>query len=824
MAACGEGRGVPAGAGDPHIAMSSSANSLHPLPGPNVDGRSTALEGLPSLPLSNGYLEPPADVVAIVDAPPTPRILVSPSGLHALLAESNALPSVADVAQPFERLAGVRIDPHRFAARRTRLVVGLTFLDLRTGESTKIDLPSNMNIADLEWSPEGRRVAFLSWDVDGVDVWIAEVEHGTASRVVGPVTEGVGPGFEWMPGGEQLLVWLRPTGRTPAPSRPSASMGPTMEDTAGRRATNRTYPDLLRTTVDEALFRHFATAQLAVVAIAGGTVTNVGEPGLISSAFPSPDARYLLIQRLEEPLSHAVPYDRFARTIDVIDRTGRVVRTVARQPAADEIPIGGVRGGPRNVEWHAQEPATLIWTEALDEGDPKRKVEHRDRLMQHAAPFSDVPRELARTKHRLRSVAWLSTDGEALLREYDRDRRWSTTWLYDFSSREPPRTVIDRSIRDDYGDPGWPVLKRRSDGTEVVIVDDASIFLFGQGASPEGERPFVDRLFLRSGETTRVFESSPGTHAEFIDFVLSTEYDNLLVRRESPTEVPNYVIVNGTSVRYLTRFEDPHPQLTGIEKRVLRYRRRDGVELSATLYLPAGYREGQKLPLVVWAYPIEFNDKATAGQVRAAPSRFIRLSGTSPLMFLTRGYAVLDRTAMPIVGDPDSMNDTFIEQIADSARAAIDAAVAEGVADRQRVGIAGHSYGAFMVANLLAHTDLFRAGIARSGAYNRSLTPFGFQSERRTLWEAPSVYSEISPLFAADRLSEPILLIHGEIDANAGTYPAQSRQLFEALAGTGGTARLVILPHESHAYEARESVLHVLAESFDWFDKYVKGV
>jgi dipeptidyl aminopeptidase/acylaminoacyl peptidase len=418
---------------------------------------------------------------------------------------------------------------------------------------------------------------------------------------------------------------------------------------------------------------------------------------------------------------------------------------------------------------------------------------------------------------------WTSEDGLALVREYDRDRRWTTTWVQDFTGGKPPRKLIDRSIRDAYGDPGDPVYALRDDGTVVVPVVEGKIFLSGHGASPEGQRPFLDRMSLADSTTERVFEAGPGTHAEFTEFVLDDEFSSLLVWKETPTEVPNYYVVSGGSERQLTRFPDPHPQLTGIEKRILKYKRKDGVDLSGTLYLPPGYSEATRLPLVVWAYPVEYNDKDTAGQVRAAPNRFTRLRGTSPLMFLTQGYAVLSGASMPVVGDPETMNDTFIQQVVWAAEAAVDAAVNEGVADRDRVGVGGHSYGAFMTANLLAHTNVFKAGIAESGAYNRTLTPFGFQSERRTLWEAPQTYIDVSPLFAADKLDEPILLIHGEADNNDGTYPLQSRRLFHALKGNGGTARLVILPEESHGYIARESVLHTLAESMAWFDKYVKN-
>jgi dipeptidyl aminopeptidase/acylaminoacyl peptidase len=786
--------------------------SMPPAVGPGIAPQATT------------YEHPPQEVVDIVDAKPTPVVMPSPDGQRLLLAQYDALPSIEVVAQPFERLAGLRIDPKRHASRRLRLYNALQLVDIASGKTVDVALPDGVEMGTPKWSYDGKWVAFTRWEHESVTPWVVDVQTGKSRQLAGVrVNDVVSPGLRWMPGSASLLVWLVPENHAEMPERPRVPGGPLVEDTKGRKATNRTYQDLLENAFDEVLFTYFATAQLARITL-DGTVTRLGDPAIYTDADPSPDGEHLLVHRIRQPYSYAVPYYDFSRVIEVLDRRATVVRTVADQDAAEEIPIGGVRTGARDVHWRAGQPSTLVWSEALDGGDPKKKVERRDRLMTHAAPFADVPTELTQLTHRLVDVDWTSDDERALLNEYDRDRRWITTWLYDFETGSaPPRKLIDRSVRDIYGDPGRPIQIVRGDGTVVVEVTDGSIHVAGDGASPDGERPFVDRMALADGATHRVFEGDPGTHTAFVEFVLTDDHENLLVRRESPTEPPNYYVWSNAGPRQVTDFADPHPQLTGIEKRILKYKRRDGVQLSGTLYLPPGYTEGRRLPLVVWAYPIEFNDKDTAGQIRAAPNRFTRLSGTSPLMFLTQGYAVLDDAAMPVVGHPETMNDTFIRQIIDAASAAVDAAVAAGVADPQRVGLAGHSYGAFMTANLLAHSGLFQAGIARSGAYNRTLTPFGFQSERRTLWEAPQTYVKVSPLFSADKIRAPLLLIHGEVDANSGTYPMQSQRMFQALQGSGATARLVLLPHESHGYVARESVMHVLAESFAWFDQHVKG-
>lgn len=774
--------------------------------------------------LPSTYRLPPAEVVDIVDAPPTPRSFVSPERTRMLLAYYDHLPSIDWVAQPFERLAGIRVDTSRYAERRTRMYERLELVTLADAERAPVELPADIQMGTPSWSYDGTKLAFVRWESDALRLWVVDAATGKAKQLSdAKINTTIGPGFVWLPGGDEVLAFTVPPSTPAPPVRPIAPVGPSAEDTTKRKATNRTYQDLLEDPFDEALFEHMTTVQLAFVSLADGAVRPLGTPQMVIDVDASADSQHLLVTRIDKPFSYQVPYYRFPRKVEVWSRDAKVERTVAEQDLADEIPIGGVRTGPRRVGWHPQKPATLTWVEALDDGDPDSVVPHRDRLMQHEAPFAAVPTEIAKSEQRMVDVTWTSSEGQMLLSEYDRDRRWTTTWVRDESGGTPPRKLIDRSVRDAYADPGDPVMELRPDGTIVAISSGGSVYMSGAGASEKGNRPFLDRLQLSDGTTERLFESGSDEHAVFIDFASKDDFAELLVWRESKADVPNYYVVRDDARRAVTEFEDPHPQLTGIDKRILRYERRDGVKLSGTLYLPPGYKEGQRLPLVVWAYPVEYNDKDTAGQVRSSPNRFTRLQGSSPLMFLTQGYAVLSNAAMPIVGDPETMNDTFLTQISDSASAAIDAVVREGVADRGRVGVAGHSYGAFMTANLLAHSDLFAAGIARSGAYNRTLTPFGFQSERRTLWEAPQTYVDVSPLFAADKLDEPILLIHGEDDNNSGTYPLQSRRLFHALKGNGGTARLVMLPKESHGYAARESVLHVLAESFEWFDRHVKN-
>jgi dipeptidyl aminopeptidase/acylaminoacyl peptidase len=621
-----------------------------------------------------------------------------------------------------------------------------------------------------------------------------------------------------------LVIHQIPIGRGKPPKAPDAPTGPNIEETTGKAAQVATYQDLLKSPRDEELFRYYATSQLANVDTSTGAVTTIGEPGLIASAEQSPDGKFLLVTTLKAPFSFRVPFYLFPRSIEVVDAKGQPVQKIADLPVSDDTPRQGVPKGPRSVEWQPLVDATLIWAEALDGGDPIRKVPHRDKLMSLAAPFQDEPKEILKIQHRFTRLNWTAKPGQAMLTEFDRSRRWNTTSLIDLADPSHRRVVFDLSINDAYKNPGTPLTQVRPDGQMTLLQDGDVIYLLGRGASESGDRPFLDAMNLKTLQKERLFHCADGVYERPLGFVGASR-TRILIEHESKTEPINIFVVDLKSGERtkLTDFKDPAPELTQLSKELIKYQRSDGVPLSGTLYLPPGYQAGTRLPLIVWAYPLEYSDPGTAGQVRGSPYTFTSLRGDDPRFFLTQGYAVLMDATMPVVGDPEKMNDTYVEQITASAKAAIDTLDAKGVIDPHRVGVAGHSYGAFMTANLLAHTRLFAAGIARSGAYNRTLTPFGFQSERRSFWEAHDLYMKMSPFTYADKIKDPLLLIHGEADNNQGTFPIQSERLFQAIKGSGGTARLVLLPYEAHGYRARESVLHVLAEMFEWADKYVKN-
>ncbi len=776
------------------------------------------------------YQTPASDIVAIIDAPPTPAASLAPGRRFVAFVHYESHPPVAQLARPYVALAGLRLDPSIGGRQRTRRLTGISVIAIPGGQLRRLELPEGKSVSVPTWACDGRRFAFTVDEPDGIAVWVADAQAATAAEVPGLRVRDVlggdptsgGSTVRWSRDGSTLMVLGSPAPPGPLPVEP---IEPRLEDAAGKHSQMATYTDLLRTDADADLFEELATTVPLRVDPGSGAVTELGEPGMYYHVSESPDGRHLLVYRLQRPFSFRVPFPYFARRVEVWTADGELERIIADLPVSDEVPRQGVPTGPRLVSWEESMPASLVWTEALDGGDPMVKAEFRDELSRLAAPFDESPRPCVQVEHRC--VGWydMAAPGELLITEHDRDRRWLTSRLTDLAAPQDSRVIFDHSVDEAYLDPGTPVMTVHPDGTRTVLQDGHQIYLRGDGASPEGDRPFLDRLDLSDLSTKRLWRSPADAHEQVLGFA-GDDRETLLIWHESRTEPPNLAVtrLDAAGERTpLTFWPDPHPQLTGMEKRLLSYDRGDGVKLTAMLHLPPGYdrdRDG-RLPLVVWAYPLDYGDAATAGQVRGTTERFTRLTASEPIWFVLLGYAVLQNATMPVIGDPETMNDTYVEQITAAARAHVQALADMSIADPRRVAVGGHSYGAFMTANLLAHSDLFAAGIARSGAYNRSLTPFGFQTERRNFWEATSVYDRVSPFRYADKITTPLLLIHGALDANSGTFPIQSERLFQAIQGTGGTARLVILPHENHGYVARESVLHVLAEQFGWLERWL---
>jgi dipeptidyl aminopeptidase/acylaminoacyl peptidase len=779
---------------------------------------------------------PPEDVLEVLHAPQLPWVWTAPSGEHLLLADPVTYPPLAELAAPMHKLAGMRVNPvatgfhGRHGATSPRLV------QVEGGAVTPLDLPGDAEVDDVIWTADGQRFAITTKHPDHVGLWVGSVEGDLTEIKDLALNELLGTAVQWLPDQRRLLVRRIPE-RGPAPQPPAIPVGPEILGGAGASARS-TYEarNLLRTAHDDALFEYYATSELVVLDPAKGEVKVLGKPALYTMADSSPDGSFLLVERLVGPWSHEVPWWRFASEIEVWDANGKRVASIASLPLADEVPIHGVPLGPRNVSWRATAPHTLFWVEALDGGDPVAEVPHRDRLMRLDAPFTVDPEEVFRAEHRIQTwqMIWGADGGTLMLTQRERMRRWRYTWLLDVDEGTS-RLWFDLDEDDRYGSPGFPLLRPLPNGRWVLHQQGDAVYFRGSGATDQGDRPFLDLRHMETGETQRLFRCDPARYEVFVAF--AGDEKHFVMRSESAADVPNYYLAilgkkitaaEGEAIRALTRkpitrFEDPAPQLREIEKRIVRYEREDGVLLSFHLHLPPGYKEGTPLPTVLYAYPLEYSGASTAGQVRGSTQRFSRFYGASHLFFLLRGYAVLDRTAMPMLGDPETTYDSFVPQLVADAEAAVAKAIDIGVADPERIGVIGHSHGGLMVANLLAHTDLFRAGIARSGSYNKTNQPFGFQSERRSLFEATDVYIRVSPTFFADQVNEPVLIIHGADDSNPGTLTFQSEVFFEAVRGSGGTARLVLLPHEDHGYRARESVEHVLWEQLRWFDRHVKG-
>ena len=782
----------------------------------------TAQEG------ADRYQLPAAELVALVDAAPTPGVSLSPDETMLLINESASLKSIAEVAAPELRLAGMRINPRTNGPSRARVTTTGMLLQVIDGESHRVTgLPANPRIRNTIWAPDGNHIAFTNETEDATQLWLVDVQSAVARRIPSvQINDVFGESVSWVSDSQSLVVLAVPRSRGVAPATPIVPTGPVVQENQGEAAPAWTYQDLLKNRHDEELFEFYGLSQVAVVSL-DGNVTPSGEPELIRSAHPSPDGQHILVQTIHRPFSYIVPAARFPNRIEVWDMQGMVEHEVASLPLKDQVPTvyGSVPTGVRSITWRPDADATLYWAEAQDEGDASRDAELRDAVFMHAAPFVGEPTRIASLPLRFVGVRW-AEGNFALVNE----NWWLTreSRMYQITPDDPRGmdVIFDVSTEDRYNDPGIPMSRATDRGTSVLMTADRgrSIYLAGTGASVEGNRPFLRKRNLSTGDQEELFRSQAPYYEGAVAVL---DEGRLLTRRESKDEPPNYFVrdLQSGKIDPLTDFPHPYPQFANVRKEAIQYQRSDGIPLSATLYLPADYEQERDgpLPTFVWAYPREFKDAAAAGQRNDSPYEFTRINFSGAVPYVTRGYAVLDNASMPVVGEGnEEPNDTFREQLVANAQAAIDEGVRRGVVDPDRVAIGGHSYGAFMTANVLAHSDLFRAGIARSGAFNRTLTPFGFQREQRLFWEAPDIYFYMSPFMHAEKVNEPILLIHGEDDNNSGTYPIQSRRFFAALKGLGAVARLVMLPGESHGYAARESVLHVLWETDRWLDMYVK--
>ncbi len=784
------------------------------------------------------YQLPPPLMVEMVDAPQIPQTILAPRNEWLMQPERPALPSVAEMAQPELRLAGVRINPRTNDQvrqgndpARTPYAVDIKLIRIADRlEKTIGGIPPGARIGDVAWAPDGRHIALALVRENSIELMVADAGNGAhAKKIIDrPLNGALVRPFVWCSDSKSLIVNLIPATRGPVPKPSTVATGPNAQENIGKRNAARTYQDLLKSPGDELLFEHYATGELAVVTLEG-KITPIAS-GLIRAFQPSPNAEFVMVQTIKRPFSYSVPLAQFPIKTEIRDAreadAGKVLKVLSDLPLVEdeELDPDAVRKGPRQYAWRADVPAVVTWVQPIE----GRRNGLGDSLYMLAAPFDAEPTLLAKVELRLQNVVW-GNDNIALVNETSRRSRKLVTWrIFPGEPAHAAVKLFERSSEDRYADPGTPLTETNARGTRTLnfTPDGKAIYLINNtGSSAEGDRPFIDRFQFDSRETKRLFRSEAPYYDVPIAVFDTGPKIKLLLQRESVTEAPNiYLRDLGTgAVTPVTRYATPKNPLANVIKEVIRYKRKDGVDLSGTLYLPAGYKEGA-LPLVMWAYPREFKSAEAAGQLQGSPYRYVRPSFSGPLPFLTQGYAVLDNPAIPIIGENGKEpNDTFLPQLIANAEAAIDEVVRRGVADRNKIAVGGHSYGAYMVVNLLAHTKLFAAGIAESGAYNRSLTPFGFQSEDRTYWKAQDVYQKMSPFNFADQIKTPLLMTHGEADSNPGTFPLQSERLYQAIRGLGGTVRLVMLPYEDHGYRGRESVLHRLWEENRWLERYVKN-
>ena len=783
----------------------------------------------PTVPAATEYQKPAEEILQLVDVKRAPYFLMNDSQDTALMLYRDTYKTIAELSEEELRLGGLRIDPKANIGSRDTFYNDLKIQRVNSQQTVEIaGLPDNPRLSNFAWSPDQKKMAMTHKTPNGIELWVLDLKTAKAKRLTKAILNAnMRDVINWFADGSALLVKVVPEDRQALINTETATpTGPTVSESDGKKAQNRTYQDLLKNKNDEFNFEQLTRSTLMKVNL-NGKASRWLPPAMYGNINVSPDGEYVLVTQYEKPFSYLVQYNRFPSVTSVYSKQGEFINKIVSVPLIEDLPKGfmATREGRRSIQWRDDKPATLVFAEAQDKGDPAVEVEYRDAVYTLEPPFDGTPSLLLKTHNRFSRIMW-GNDNYAIAQDY----WWNTrnTKAYAFTpgdSTVAPAVIFDRNYQDAYSDPGSFVTERNEFGQSVLAMDGAKVFLLGDGYSDKGQFPFLDSLNLKTLEKERLYQSAYTDKLEEL-YDYKVDEQKLTVSIESKSEYPNRYFrhLSNQSLTQLTDFENPFKAIQSVKKEVITYKRDDGLELSGTLYLPVGYQEGKQYPMILWAYPREYKDQNSASQNTSNPNEFTYPYWGSPIYWVNKGYVVLDGAAFPIVGEGDEEpNDSFRSQLVANAKAAIDAVDARGLIDRQRVAVGGHSYGAFMVANLLSHSDLFAAGIARSGAYNRTLTPFGFQSEERSYWEAPQVYYTMSPFMHADKMKTPLLLIHGEADNNSGTYPMQSERYFNALKGLGATARLVMLPKESHGYRAKESILHMLWEQDQWLEQHVKA-
>ena len=779
------------------------------------------------------YQKPPKDILNLVEFDRPPSVVFDDNKNFMLFLFRNNYKSIAELSVKELRLGGLRIDPITNIGSRVTYYNNIKIRPLKDKKSEIIQvkgLPENPKLSNITWSPDQKRIALTNTTKNGVELWLLELEKGSAIKLTeANLNSNIGEVINWFSNSKSMLIKMVSKNRKPLiDMSKTVPDGPTISTNFGQKAQNRTYQDLLKNKSDEYNFEQLTTSVIYKVSI-NGSVQKWMDDGMYRSISFSPNGDYVMISKINKPFSYLVTYSRFPIETNIYNKDGKFVSNLLNVPLIEELPKGrmSVRTGKRSFSWRHDKEASLIYVSALDSGDPSSIVDFRDAVFELNYPFSGQGKCILKTINRFSGIDW-GKKNVAIAYDYWWDTRNRKSYLFDPSNPEfEPVIISDRNYQDIYSDPGTFIKSRNEFNRSVLNIYYGNIYLRGQGFTDQGQFPFIDKFSIKKLKKTRVYQSSYSDKMEsIIDF--DPAKNQIIITIESPNIYPNYFNKNIISKKLekLTYIKNPFPSFKNINKKKIIYQRNDGVELSGILYLPLNYSEvkKEKMPMILWAYPREYKDRQSASQNNKNSNEFTYPYYGSVVYWVTKGYVVLDDASFPIIGeDENEPNDNFRNQLVANAEAAIDAVDKMGYIDRNRVAVGGHSYGAFMVANLLSHSNLFAAGIARSGAYNRTLTPFGFQSEERSYWEAPNVYYTMSPFMHADKMKTPLLLIHGEEDNNSGTYPMQSERYFNALKGLGATVRLVMLPKESHGYRSKESIHHILWEQDQWLDKYVKN-
>lgn len=779
------------------------------------------------------FQKPSQEILQLADYERAPSVSLSSNKEWMVLMYRNTYKTLQDLNQEEMRLGGLRINPITNISSTTTFINNIKVKKVSDKlESDVKGLPANANISNLSWSPDESKMAFTHTTENGNELWILDLKTATAKKLTDAVLNAnLGNPITWYKNSEKLLIKTLPANRPAlidaSKAIPKGPIVSTAEE--GVVSQNRTYQDLLKNKTDEANFETLVTSELYIVDL-NGNKKLFKEADMYAGESFSPDGNYILLTTIEKPFSYLVPLNRFPMKTHAYDSNGNAIALVNDIPLNEIMPKGfmAVRKGKRSMSWRADKPASLFFVEALDEGDPANVVEKRDALYSWDAPFNNSPELLTKTTQRFAGIVW-GDESTAIVYDQWYDTRNIKTYLFNPSTKEDLKVIWDRNSQDIYSDPGSFQTKKNQFGRYTLQKEGNKMFLIGDGYTRDGQFPFIDEFDTQTMQTKRLYQANHTDKIESISEIIDIKKGEILVNIQSKNDYPNYYfrnIKNKKELKQITFNENPFESIKDVHKEVIKYKRKDGVELSGTLYLPAGYNRKnptEKLPLLIWAYPAEYKDKNSAGQSTANPNEFTFPYYGSFVYWAAKGYAVLDDAAFPIIGEGDEEpNDTFIEQLIMNAEAAIDAVDQLGYIDRKRVGVGGHSYGAFMTANLLSHTDLFACGIARSGAYNRTLTPFGFQREQRNYWEVPEVYNRMSPFMNAEKMKTPMLLVHGEADNNPGTFTLQTERYYQALKGLGAPVRMVILPKESHSYVAKDNILHLLWEQEQFLDKHLK--